>query len=90
MQCMGSKFIEKYGPPWIYIVWGPDLFSEGGGGRKKEVCMETLAAFPCVLGMSISGRLVIIIGGYKCSNTLISLAVIQIPQRQYSHKNHMT
>ncbi len=28
------------------LVWGPDLFS---GGRRKG--LETLAAFPCALGM---------------------------------------
>ena len=38
------------------LVWGPDLFSRGGRG-KRERGLETLAALPCALGMSIGRRL---------------------------------
>ncbi len=41
----------------INLIWGPDLFSEGGRGKKIKG-LETLAALPCALGMSI--RLVIL------------------------------
>ncbi len=38
--------------PWPILVWGPDLFS--GGRKEGRKGLETLAAFPCALGMSIS------------------------------------
>ncbi len=32
------------------VVWGPDLFS--GGKKEGRKGLETLAAFPCALGIA--------------------------------------
>ncbi len=45
---------------WNAIVWGPDLFSEGGGEERKRSGDSSSAALPYALGMSIREETVIL------------------------------